>query len=241
MQKYTHAPTLNEPYVGGLSKPRPVKSVIGLFRRESFGSQSQSGETAIGSDPTLASHLNVEMQAVHTRTPIVGMAGGGSGAVDRRSGSICGPCVVQMPICETAETDELGWEDDDDDDDDEDDVDNDAYDEEAGACGGKKDAGDNDDDDDRDPLGALSRAISERMGDTCGSRGGIAASEERRRAALAQAAAATLSSVSPSIAGGIGLGSGRGALIRGHYASPYAVTASHRRHPRRGSMMELNG
>lgn len=75
-------------HTGGLSKPRQVKSVIGLFRRESSG----SGDA--GSDPTLASQITQEM-----RTPT-------GRAVDRRSVSICGVA----PIAERSEngSDPLG-------------------------------------------------------------------------------------------------------------------------------------
>lgn len=62
--------------IGGLSKPRPIKSVIGLFRRES----TTSGSVA-GSDPSLASQLALDMASM-PRTP-------GRSTGDRRSISIC--------------------------------------------------------------------------------------------------------------------------------------------------------
>lgn len=67
--------------------------MIGLFRRESSGSQS-CGDPA-GSDPTLAGQLmSVEMQSVNrTPTPI------GRAAADRRSASVCG---VVTPIPEVS-------------------------------------------------------------------------------------------------------------------------------------------
>lgn len=80
--------------LGGLSKPRQVKSVIGLFRRESSGSQS-CGDA--GSDPTLAGHLNVEMQTVGPRTPSAGRA-----SLDRRSASVSGSSCVVSPIAAAA-------------------------------------------------------------------------------------------------------------------------------------------
>ncbi|XP_037052311.1 sodium/hydrogen exchanger 3 isoform X11 [Bradysia coprophila] len=83
-------------FLGGLSKPRPVKSVIGLFRRESSGSGSYDA-TSAGSDPTLAGQLSVELGTPNFRAP--------TARPDRRSASICGVA----PIAETeTETDPTG-------------------------------------------------------------------------------------------------------------------------------------
>ncbi|KAG4073521.1 hypothetical protein HA402_000745 [Bradysia odoriphaga] len=83
-------------FLGGLSKPRPVKSVIGLFRRESSGSGSYDA-TSAGSDPTLAGPLLVEMGTPNFRAP--------TARPDRRSASVCGVA----PIAETeTETDPTG-------------------------------------------------------------------------------------------------------------------------------------
>lgn len=183
--------------LGGLSKPRPVKSVIGLFRRESIG----SGDA--GSDPMLAGQLSVEMQTAITRTPISSRA-----IYDRRSTSLCNPsCVIVLPIAETSEQ--------------YDNADNDA----GTLVGVNRANGDGDSDDrdidEQDSLCALSRAIGERI---CHSNNADEAF-----------------GISPS-SGLVTVGSpSMGGLARGHYASPYAVTASHRRNVRRGSMLELNG
>lgn len=60
-------------YIGGLTKPKQAKSVIGLFRRES---STASG----GGDDTPGTPVG------STGTPVIGRA-----AADKRSASVCGP------------------------------------------------------------------------------------------------------------------------------------------------------
>lgn len=101
--------------IGGLSKPKSKKSVIGLFRRES----TTSGSVA-GSDPCLAAQLTSDLAAAtssnqhhnppsvptYYRSNSVGAQAGQSRSDRRRSISIC----AVTPIDETSEhnSDPLG-------------------------------------------------------------------------------------------------------------------------------------
>lgn len=215
--------------------------MIGLFRRESFGSQSQHGGVIeAGSDPTLAGQLSIEMQSVAPASASSSAAAvqrtpkGGRAASDRRSVSLCGPsCIVVLPISETSELIYYN----DDDEDDEDDVDGDASPmTELTNLKSSSNMGDSHNDD-LDPLGALSRTIGDRVGDR---RSGVIDADVSRLGAAAAA--------SPFIGGrtrgnqvSAGNATAGTAAATAHHNSPFAVTGSHRsRNYRRGSMLELN-
>lgn len=78
--------------LGGLSNPRQMSSVVGLFRRES----STSGSAA-GSDPCLAVQLTAELQASQARAA-AGMSSGRSGVERDRRSTICAVTPIDESI-----------------------------------------------------------------------------------------------------------------------------------------------